>query len=101
MTEYKFLLKPLFFIFNLIFATWLVLKIEQVQPSDFGRYRSIFESKAQLNPEKLQQKKYLENIFSQYKHGALDSLQVAAKLEKYLLTPSIASQKQNAVKGNN
>jgi hypothetical protein len=96
MTEYKFLLKPLFFIFNLIFATWLVLKIEQIQPSDFGRYRSIFESKDQLNPEKLRQKKYLEKIFSEYKHGLLDSVQVAGKLEKYLLAPTIASVKQTA-----
>jgi hypothetical protein len=93
MSQYRFLLKPAFFIFNLIFATWLVLKIEDIKPSDFGRYRSIFGNPEQLNPEKLQQKKYLQRLFSEYKYGVLDSAQVSAKLEKYLLAPNIASAK--------
>jgi len=48
MKKYKFLLKPIFFIINLLFATWLILKIEKLNPSDFGKYRSIFEKTAPL-----------------------------------------------------
>jgi hypothetical protein len=95
MSQYKFLLKPAFFIFNLMFATWLVLKIEGIKPSDFGRYRSIFGDPEKLNPEKLQQKKYLQNLFSMYKHGGIDSAQVSMKIEKFLLAPNIASAKPN------
>jgi hypothetical protein len=91
MSSYKFLIKPLFFIFNLVFATWLVLMIENVKPSDFGKYSSIFESKAKLSPEKKEHKRYLENLFSQYKRGEIDSVELGKKLEKYLLAPNIVS----------
>src|SRR5688572_11454485 len=95
MSSYKFLIKPLFFIFNLMFATWLVLMIEDIKPSDFGRYKSIFESGTKLSPEKKEQKRYLENLFLEYKKGAIDSVELGKRLEKYLLAPNIMSLTQN------
>lgn len=43
-TSYKAaLLKPLFFIAALLFATWAVLKVEKLEPSDLGSYQKIFQ----------------------------------------------------------
>lgn len=43
-TSYKaVLLKPLFFIAALLFATWAVLKVEKLKPSDLGSYQKIFQ----------------------------------------------------------
>jgi hypothetical protein len=88
MIRYRFLLKPIFFIFNLVFATWLVLKIEAISPSDFGKYSSIFGGTGKLTPGKKLQKRYLEKIIFEYKHGKLDSVSLNKKLEKYLITPN-------------
>ncbi len=93
MERYRFLLKPAFFIFNLVFATWLVLKIEEIKPSDFGRYGSIFTPAGKLTHEKMQQKKYLNRLISEYKLGRLDSLELNKEIENYLAEPDIISLK--------
>ena len=81
MKNYAFIFKPLFFIFNLIFATWLVFKIETISPSDFGRYSSLFDDP----PGSMgYRKKNLTKIIVDYKKGRLDSIQLAQKIEKYI-----------------
>lgn len=84
MKNYSFLFKPIFFLFNLIFATWLVFKIEAISPSDFGKYKSLFEDPPGSPAYK---KKQLKKIITDFKAGKLDSLQLERKLETYLETP--------------
>jgi hypothetical protein len=79
MKKYSFLLKPIFFIFNLVFATWLVLAIEKIQPSDLGEYKSAF-----VNEKPLLNKNALLKIISAYKTGAIDSLQLEIQLNHLL-----------------
>jgi hypothetical protein len=81
--NYKFLIKPLFYIFNLLFASWLVLKIEQMKPSDLGRYGNLF-TKPQVQVVHSDAKTYVRKLFSDYNHGAIDSAQLRQKLETYL-----------------
>ncbi|MCD6017333.1 MAG: hypothetical protein K0S53_454 [Bacteroidetes bacterium] len=81
MKNYTFLLKPAFFLFNLIFATWLVFKIEEISPSDFGKYKSLFEDPPGSIGYK---KKHLKKIIIDFKAGKLDSLQLERQLEIYL-----------------
>jgi hypothetical protein len=76
--KYKFLLKPVFFIFNLLFSTWLVIQIEQISPSDFGRYRHLFEPKPQLPSLTRQQE--LKKLCNDYKSGLLDSTQLELEI---------------------
>jgi hypothetical protein len=88
MKKYNFLFKPLFFICSLIFATWMVLKIEKLSPSDFGRHRSLFETSAEeekriLN-EKLAARNFLKDLCDQYKRGSIDSTRLRLTLEGYL-----------------
>ncbi|MCW3102153.1 MAG: hypothetical protein JWO09_593 [Bacteroidetes bacterium] len=96
MKDYKFLLKPAFFIFNLLFATWLVLKIEKVAPSDFGRYEKMFHP-GDIRPENVPQydKYYLKKLADDYKSGVLDSAMFELQLEKFI---DAARHKQSAVK---
>lgn len=71
----------MFFIFNLLFATWLVFKIEEISPSDFGRFKSLFDDP----PGSIStRKKNLKKIIVEYKKGTLDSAQLDQKIEKYL-----------------
>lgn len=79
--KYKFLVKPVFFIFNLLFSTWLVFKIEKLSPSDFGRYRHLFESHPKPSPISLH-KKEIKKLCDDYKAGLLDSTQLESKLTK-------------------
>ena len=81
MKNYSFLIKPAFFLFNLVFATWLVFKIEEISPSDFGKYKSLFEDPPGSIGYK---KKNLKRIIVDFKAGKLDSLQLERKIEKYL-----------------
>ena len=37
------LIKPIFYIAALLFATWVVLKVEKLKPSDMGEYQKIFQ----------------------------------------------------------
>jgi len=93
MKKYLFLLKPASFIFNLLFATWLVLHIEKIRPSDFGEYKSLFDPPTVSTPDKTKSKKYLKQIFFDYKAGKLDSIELELKLDKYLTPPAVASLK--------
>jgi hypothetical protein len=86
MKNYSFLFKPVFFLFNLIFATWLVFKIEAIAPSDFGKYKSLFEDPPGSMGYK---KKQLKKLFVDYKIGKLDSIQLEKRLETYLETGAI------------
>jgi len=90
MIRYKFLFKPLFFIFNLLFASWLVLKIEKLSPSDFGKHRSLFEGK----PKPLavhhidtcrHVRGYLLNLCSDYKNGQINDSTLYKKIEKLVV----------------
>ncbi|MDF2436660.1 MAG: hypothetical protein K0Q95_1036 [Bacteroidota bacterium] len=85
MKNYKFLLKPIFFIFNLVFATWLVIYIERIEPSDLGRYKRLFEHK-DSRPESVPQydKYYLKKLADDYKSGVLDSEAFDIQLEKFI-----------------
>lgn len=88
MKKYNFLFKPLFFICSLLFATWMVLEIERVSPSDFGKYRYLFESKEDTDKrvieEKAKARDFLRNLCVRYKRGAVDSLTLEKTLEGYL-----------------
>ena len=84
MREKLFIFKPLLFIFNLIFATWLVLEIEKLSPTDFGKYKSLFETPEPLSPEKLGDKVYLKRLCTEYKAGKLDSTEVEELINRYL-----------------
>ncbi len=93
MKEKLFILKPLFFIFNLIFATWLVFSIEKLSPSDFGKYRSLFDTPEPLSPEKMGDKQYLKRVISDYRAGKLDSADVERLLDRYLISKDVLTQK--------
>ena len=95
-SKYKFLFKPIFFIFSLIFATCLVLYIENIAPSDFGRYESLFGgpkpkgAKANLHLinshsalPKFKEAK-LKKLFLDYRSGKMDSTRIDQIVEKYL-----------------
>ena len=84
MKNYTFLLKPVFFIFNLIFATWLVLAIEKIKPSDFGEKRSIFERAPKPKTVGPQDKMYLKSLAIDYKNGKIDDKKLDQALEGYL-----------------
>jgi len=103
MKKYKFLLKPLFFICSLIFSCWLVLVIEQLSPSDFGKYESLFKSPTNstspivkenfsikipkdVDLKKLK-KEYLKKICLDYKAGRIDSVKLDNELNFFLKTP--------------
>lgn len=88
MAKYKFLLKPLLFIFNLVFATWLVLAIEKISPSDFGQYEFLFEDSSP-KPEKVKaiRKDFLKKLCTDYKMGRLDSTGLEKGLERFLTAP--------------
>ncbi len=94
MNRYKFLFKPLFFIFNLLFACWLVLWIEKLSPSDFGKNRSLFESAPKPDPSHYKDscryaKKYLMHLCSDYNSGQINGSELQQKLKSFLETPVI------------
>lgn len=97
MEKYSFLLKPIFFIFSLLFATWLVVEIEKISPSDFGEYES-YVSQEPYNPSehfndsiyKYQSRKYLKSICDGYKAGVVDSVSLDKKLHVFLETTKSA-----------
>ena len=85
--KYRFLLKPAFFIFNLLFSTWLVFQIEQISPSDFGRYKYIFEPQRKT-PPLFGRKQEIRKLCNEYKAGLLDSTQLESKLSKIMELPN-------------
>jgi hypothetical protein len=85
MKKYKFLIKPLFFIFNLLFATWLVIKIERLEPSDFGRYKSLFEKPDPVfKTLPVYDKNYIMKLSEDYKSGIINKKIFELELSKYL-----------------
>jgi len=93
MKKYKFLLKPLFFIFNLVFATCLVLFIEKIKPSDFGRHRSLFENEIPPLTPTVYNKEYLKKICHDYRCGLIDSAQVEKKLDIFFSAAPVQGRK--------
>ncbi len=77
MGKYSFLVKPVFYILSLIFSCWMVFSIEKISPSDFGKYRSLFEkpSVQKKNSDDNDQTSFakLKIIYSDYKKGLIDS----------------------------
>jgi hypothetical protein len=87
MVKYTFLIKPLFFMFNLLFATWLVFKIEKMSPSDFGRYKYFFDKAEPSATIHTNEIKSLKRICDEYRAGKIDSITLEQKLTKFLNTP--------------
>lgn len=94
MKKYTFLFKPMFFIFSLLFASWLVLKIEKLRPSDFGRERYLFEDEPVSSVSKYDEQ-YLKNLFLEYKFGIINSRQLDEKIEFFLNPVHKAVVKEN------
>jgi hypothetical protein len=72
--KYKFLFKPLFFIFNLFFATWLVLKIEEYQPSH--------KIKSEPPANKHLPREQLKSIIFDFKRNKIDSVEMEDRLRR-------------------
>jgi hypothetical protein len=84
MKDYSFLKKPVFFIFNLVFATWLVLAIEQLKPSDFGDNASFFLPPPRPHKVTPADKPKLQKLASAYRAGKIDSLTLDRELNEFL-----------------
>lgn len=82
MKNYTFIFKPLFFVFSLVFSTWMVLAIEKVSPSDFGEYKTLFET--QSSPMAKFSSHYIQQLFLEHKNGTIDSIQLQRKLEMFI-----------------
>ena len=90
MKDFKFLFKPLFYIFNILFASWLVIKIEKLHPSDFGRHGRLFETDSQPGYKTCNQKEFsasdkehLKHLFLDFKSGKLDSAKLDTELTNF------------------
>lgn len=83
MRNYTFLLKPIFFIFSLLFATWLVIVIEKISPSDFGQ-KSAPAQKTAIPENKSGNLQYLQNLCTAYKAGTIDSALLNQRLKSFL-----------------
>ncbi len=88
MKKYSFLFKPLFYILSLAFATWLVIKIEEVRPSDFGQTETKTPNSRITKEELLNRKKNLRTLFREFKEGKIDSTQFDNKLTFLLEAPA-------------
>jgi hypothetical protein len=88
MRRYKFLIKPLFYIFSLTASSYMVLVIEKVSPSDFGKHQSLFEATTKPAAVKMVKydygKEYLKNICFDYKYGIIDSVTLDERLNTFL-----------------
>ncbi len=89
MKRYKFLIKPLFYIFSLTASSYMVLVIEKVSPSDFGKHQSLFVTEPS-KPASTQLVKYdsrkelLKSICFDYKYGIIDSAAVETRISTFL-----------------
>jgi hypothetical protein len=83
MMKYTFLLKPLFYIISLIFSCWMVLKIEKLTPSDFGKYESMFNNNHPTDLS-LSHILYLKQLCKAYKAGVIDSVKLDSELQTFL-----------------
>ena len=86
MKEYNFLFKPLFFIFSLLFATWLVIKIEKISPSDFGEKSATLKNHPIHSEVLREDKKYLHDLCNEFKAGKIDSVELSEKLTLFLIS---------------
>lgn len=100
MKKYNFLFKPFFFICSLLFATWLVLYIEKIRPSDLGKFESIFNSGPapipkvpNATPIVNDRQECLKKICTDYKAGLIDSAKLDEQLEIFLKSNEEVSQK--------
>jgi hypothetical protein len=81
MKQYTFLLKPVLFIFNLVFATWMVFAIEKIRPSDFGRYGDLFNTDPP-SALKFLNKKAVLKLCKDYKAGLIDSTELEKRVNR-------------------
>jgi hypothetical protein len=99
MKRFKFLIKPLFYIFSLTASSYMVIIIERISPSDFSKHPSLFLPQAkpvavQVNDQRME---YLKNICFDYKYGLIDSSTLDERIsvflygEKKLDSPQIAT----------
>jgi len=72
MKNYSFLFKPAFYIFSLVFATWMVIKIDSISPSDFGGSNPSDHKKIANAANILYLKQYIFNACEAYKTGKID-----------------------------
>lgn len=71
------------FIFNLLLATWLVFKIEELKPSDFERTPDSNNEVKTEAPEE-DSKQFLKTLFLNYKSDLIDSLEFENQLEEFI-----------------
>lgn len=84
MRQYNFLWKPFFFICSLLFATWLVITVEKVSPSDLGVEQPSKDAVEPVSADLLKRREYLKQLCDQYKAGAIDSTEVNKRLLFFL-----------------
>jgi hypothetical protein len=89
MKRYKFLIKPLFYIFSLTASSYMVLVIEKISPSDFGRHQDLFvsEPKPAVDVQMVKMnytKQYLKNVCFDYKYGIIDNATLDERLSTFI-----------------
>jgi hypothetical protein len=93
MRKFRFIIKPVFYILSLVFATWLVITIEKVSPSDFNSSKDKTNEKMVVPPEIQQDKIFLENLCKAYRAGTIDSSELGKRLLWYLKSKKDLSRK--------
>src|SRR3569832_2117450 len=94
MKQYTFILKPLFFIFSLVASSYMVLVIEKISPSDFGRHQTLFVADPKpapaitaVKPDAMiygYSKQYLKNLCFDYKFGIIDNETLDQRISTFL-----------------
>jgi hypothetical protein len=103
MEKYNFLVKPVFYIFSLVFSCWMVFSIEKISPSDFGKYKSLFEVSYDKNKKAGDSDQWklskLKALYKTYKEGAIDSSTFFRQLDKIATEEELANEtrKKNIV----
>ena len=82
MKKYRFLLKPFFFILNLLFATWVVFAIDNLSPSDFRKEASR-DTAGNIRNSLKDKKMYFKNLCTDYKTGKIDSARLDRQLSVF------------------
>jgi len=95
MKRLKFLIKPAFFIVSLVGCTWMTLEIEKISPSDAGKTFLPQSDSANTKPEfvsspsdiryLLDSKEHLRNLSVEYKSGLIDSAELDASLDQFII----------------
>ena len=87
MKKFSFLFRPFFFLFSLLFATIMVMKIEEIKPSEYSGSGINIPSKIHFSVVSKQEgggKNYLKNLIASYKTGKIDSIVLDKKLTFFL-----------------